>query len=68
MWQQRQDLWAWLQDGAHFYVCGDANQMAKDVDQTLTRIAIEVGGLSDDNAKAWLLDATKSGRYQRDVY
>jgi sulfite reductase (NADPH) flavoprotein alpha-component len=68
MWQQRQDLWAWLQDGAHFYVCGDANQMAKDVDQTLTRIAIEVGGLSDDNARAWLLDMTKSGRYLRDVY
>jgi sulfite reductase (NADPH) flavoprotein alpha-component len=68
MWQQRKDLWAWLQEGAHLYVCGDANQMAKDVDRTLNRIAIEVGGLSDDKAKAWLLDATKSGRIQRDVY
>ncbi|WP_159710927.1 diflavin oxidoreductase [Geminicoccus flavidas] len=68
MWQQRQDLWAWLQDGAHFYVCGDATRMAKDVDQTLNRIATEVGGLTDDRAKAWLQDATRAGRIQRDVY
>lgn len=68
MWQQRKDLWAWLQDGAHFYVCGDASQMAKDVERTLVRIAVEEGGLSEDKAQAWLLDATRSGRIQRDVY
>ena len=68
MWQQRADLWTWLAEGAHFYVCGDADKMAKDVDGALARIAMDVGGLSADKAKDWLLDLTKSGRYQRDVY
>ncbi len=62
------ELWAWLEEGAHFYVCGDAKRMAKDVEDTLLRIAAEQGGKSAGEAKAWLDGLTKAGRYQRDVY
>ena len=44
------DLWRWLQQGAHFYVCGDATRMAKDVDAALRRIARGEGGLSEAQA------------------
>jgi sulfite reductase (NADPH) flavoprotein alpha-component len=62
------DLWQWLEEGAHFYVCGDAKRMAKDVEDTLLAIAVEQGGKSAEQAKAWLDALAKSGRYQRDVY
>ena len=62
------ELWHWLEDGAHFYVCGDAKRMAKDVDDTLIETAIEQGGKSADAARAWLDGLAKAGRYQRDVY
>jgi sulfite reductase (NADPH) flavoprotein alpha-component len=62
------ELWRWLQDGAHFYVCGDAKRMATDVDNTLRQIAGEHGGMSPDRAKAYVADLAKAGRYQRDVY
>ena len=53
--------------GAHFYVCGDAKRMAKDVEDTLLQIAAEQGG-KGTAAKAWLDGLAKAGRYQRDVY
>ena len=62
------ELWTWLEEGAHFYVCGDAQRMAKDVEDTLLRIAVEHGGKSAGEAKAWLDGLAKAGRYQRDVY
>jgi sulfite reductase (NADPH) flavoprotein alpha-component len=62
------DLWQWLEEGAHFYVCGDAKRMAKDVEDTLLAIAVEQGGKSAEQAKAWLDGLAKAGRYQRDVY
>ncbi|MDI1284674.1 MAG: sulfite reductase subunit alpha [Reyranella sp.] len=62
------ELWAWLEEGAHFYVCGDAKRMAKDVEDTLLRIATEHGGKSAGEAKAWLDGLARAGRYQRDVY
>ncbi len=62
------ELWAWLEEGAHFYVCGDAKRMAKDVEDELLRIAIEHGGKSTVEAKTWLDGLAKAGRYQRDVY
>jgi len=61
------ELWAWLDKGAHFYVCGDAKRMAKDVEDTLLEIAAEHGG-KGAAAKAWLDGLAKAGRYQRDVY
>ncbi len=62
------DLWRWLQDGAHFYVCGDASKMAKDVDTALRDIAKSEGSLSDAQAKDWTASLARQGRYLRDVY
>lgn len=62
------ELWAWLERGAHFYVCGDAKRMASDVEKALLEIASTQGGKSAAEAKAWLDGLAKAGRYQRDVY
>jgi sulfite reductase (NADPH) flavoprotein alpha-component len=65
LWDARRDLYAWLQEGAAIYVCGDANAMAKDVHATLQRVLGEQG--NRDGAAA--LDALRrEGRYLRDVY
>lgn len=62
------EIWQWLEEGAHFYVCGDATKMAKDVHQALIDIAAEHGGKSADEAKAYVDALRKEKRYQRDVY
>ncbi len=62
------ELWAWLQEGAHFYVCGDASRMAKDVDAALHQIVEREGGLSADGAAEFVTQLKKEKRYQRDVY
>ncbi|HEX8295145.1 MAG TPA: sulfite reductase subunit alpha [Chthoniobacteraceae bacterium] len=62
------ELWAWLQEDAHFYVCGDASRMAKDVDATLHQIAETAGGLSAEAAAAFVAKLKNEKRYQRDVY
>jgi sulfite reductase (NADPH) flavoprotein alpha-component len=61
-------LWAWLEDGAHLYVCGDAERMARDVDRGLAYIIAKEGRLDAAAAKAYLTRLTREGRYQRDVY
>ena len=68
MLENAADLWAWLEDGAYFYVCGDAARMAGDVDRALHRIVAEQGGRSEDDARAYIAEMKKAGRYQRDVY
>ena len=62
------EIWQWLAAGAHFYVCGDAQRMARDVDDVLRQICVEHGRMSGDGAAAFLADLAKAGRYQRDVY
>jgi sulfite reductase (NADPH) flavoprotein alpha-component len=62
------ELWSWLQRGAHLYVCGDAKHMASDVEQAMIEIAAIQGGLDERDAKAFVADLKKSGRYQADVY
>ena len=62
------ELYAWLSGGAHLYVCGDATHMAKDVHAALIDIAAEHGGLSREDAAAWLAELLQQGRYARDVY
>jgi sulfite reductase (NADPH) flavoprotein alpha-component len=62
------DLWSWLRDGAHFYICGDAKRMAKDVETALVDIAGQHGKLKPDEAVAYIAGLKKSGRYQADVY
>ncbi|KPC59081.1 bifunctional nitrate reductase/sulfite reductase flavoprotein subunit alpha [Streptomyces chattanoogensis] len=61
-------LWQWLQDGAHFYVCGDAGRMAQDVDQALKDIAATHGGLGPDEATAYVRRLAADKRYVRDIY
>jgi sulfite reductase (NADPH) flavoprotein alpha-component len=62
------DLWSWLADGAHIYVCGDAQRMAKDVERALVDIVAQHGARSTDEAIAFVADLKKRGRYQQDVY
>ncbi|WP_328741747.1 bifunctional nitrate reductase/sulfite reductase flavoprotein subunit alpha [Streptomyces caniferus] len=61
-------LWSWLQDGAHFYVCGDASRMAKDVDRALRDIAVAHGGLAEEAAAGYVKQLSAEKRYVRDVY
>ena len=62
------DLWAWIADGAHIYVCGDAQRMAKDVERTLVDIVATHGARSANDAIAFVTELKKNGRYQTDVY
>lgn len=68
MLEQGAELWNWLQQGAHFYVCGDAKRMAADVDKALHQVVAEHGGLSAVDAGKFVSDMVRGGRYQRDVY
>ena len=61
-------LWQWLQEGAYFYVCGDASKMAKDVEQALLDVIAKEGNLSPDEAEDYLNELREEKRYQRDVY
>lgn len=62
------ELWSWLQEGAHFYVCGDGSRMAKDVDATLHTVIAQHGGMEADAAAAYVKQLKAEKRYQRDVY
>ena len=68
IWEQRRDLFAWIQDGAAIYVCGDANAMAKDVNTALVRVIADQAGIDETAAAARLDDLRRDGRYLRDVY
>jgi sulfite reductase (NADPH) flavoprotein alpha-component len=62
------ELWKWLEAGAHFYVCGDASRMAKDVDKALHQIIETNGGLTSEAANEYVQKLKGQKRYQRDVY
>lgn len=62
------EIWRWLQAGAHLYVCGDAHQMAKEVDRAIHDIVECHGGLDADAANAYVRKLSADKRYQRDVY
>ncbi|MFT8944714.1 MAG: bifunctional nitrate reductase/sulfite reductase flavoprotein subunit alpha [Acetobacter pasteurianus] len=62
------ELWKWVQEGAHIYICGDATRMARDVDAALRRIVARHGNLSATEADTFVNTLTREGRYRRDVY
>jgi sulfite reductase (NADPH) flavoprotein alpha-component len=62
------EVWSWLEEGAYFYVCGDAKRMAKDVDAALHQIVQQQGGLSVEEANAYVEKLKSDKRYRRDVY
>ena len=62
------ELWAWLDEGAHFYVCGDAKRMAKDVDYALHQIVQTHGGMGPEEAAEYVEKMKLEKRYKRDVY
>lgn len=62
------DLWSWLADGAHLYICGDAKRMAKDVERALVDIVAQCGARSTDEAVLFVSELKKKGRFQQDVY
>ncbi len=62
------DVWKWLEEGAYFYVCGDAKRMAKDVDATLRQIVQQEGGFSEEKANGYVEKLKNEKRYRRDVY
>ncbi|MBK4785644.1 MAG: sulfite reductase subunit alpha [Pantoea sp. Pent] len=68
MLEKGAELYAWLQEGAYFYVCGDASRMAKDVDAALYEVVRQFGGLSSERAAAYIDQLKKDKRYLRDVY
>lgn len=68
MLERAKQLYAWLEEGAHFYVCGDESRMAHDVHQALIDIVKVQGGKSDEEADAYVKQMQKDRRYQRDVY
>lgn len=68
MLEEGAELWRWLRSGAHIYVCGDSKRMASDVDLALQQIAQQEDGFSVEQARDFLAELTKAGRYQRDVY
>ena len=66
--EQGETLWQWLENGAHFYICGDAERMAKDVHQALLDVAVKFGGKTIEQAEEYLETLRAAKRYQKDVY
>ena len=68
MTEHGSELFAWLEEGGHFYICGDASRMAKDVDAALHAIVAEHGGMSPEQAAEYVTALKREKRYVRDVY
>lgn len=66
--EQGAEVWRWINDGAHIHVCGDANRMAKDVEQALLEVIAEYGAMDAEAADEFLSELRVERRYQRDVY
>ena len=69
MLQNAAALWKWIGgEGAHFFVCGDAKRMAKDVDAALRQIVEKEGNLDGEKANEYIEKMKTEKRYKRDVY
>jgi sulfite reductase (NADPH) flavoprotein alpha-component len=68
MREQARDIWAWLEEGAEFFVCGDKERMAADVEAELHRIVETEGGRTPEQAQEYVAELRQKKRYKRDVY
>ncbi len=68
LYEKGAEIWAWLQEGAHFYVCGEADPMAKDVEAALQKICQDFGNLTPEAAKAYIKQLRSEKRYLADIY
>jgi sulfite reductase (NADPH) flavoprotein alpha-component len=68
LWEHRDEILKWIEDGTHIYICGDEKGMGRDVDVMLARILSEAARGDEEAGRAKLKELAKSGRYQRDVY
>jgi sulfite reductase (NADPH) flavoprotein alpha-component len=68
LYENKADVWAWIEEGASLFVCGDAHRMAKDVEAMLRKIIQEEGNLNEEGAKAYLKNLRSQKRYLLDVY
>ena len=68
MLERSKEIYQWLEEGAHFYVCGDATRMAHDVNEALITVVEIEAGVSRETAEAYVENLKKTKRYQRDVY
>lgn len=68
MLEHGKELYQWLEEGAHFYVCGDKDHMAKDVETTLRKIVQTQGGMTEEKAIEYIKSLQRGNRYQTDVY
>lgn len=68
IWEHRKELWSWMQQGAYLYLCGDAKQMAKEVEKAFLQIFTTEGNFTEEEAKAFLKYLKKEKRYLLDVY
>lgn len=68
LWENADEVFGWLEEGAHLYVCGDAERMAKDVDETLRALVARAGRMEAEAAHAYVNELIKNHRYVRDVY
>lgn len=68
MWENAAEIFGWLEEGAHVYVCGDAERMAKDVDEALRALVAHAGAMEAEAAHAYVNELIKNHRYVRDVY
>jgi sulfite reductase (NADPH) flavoprotein alpha-component len=66
--EQGAEVYQWLQDGAHIYVCGDADHMAKDVNDALMSIVQLHGDKNAEQAEQYIMELRRAKRYQKDVY
>ena len=68
MYENKNEFYNWLESGAYLYICGDANRMAKDVEDMIIKIIMECSYISFDAAFEYLNNLKREKRYLRDVY
>jgi sulfite reductase (NADPH) flavoprotein alpha-component len=68
IWENREEIWSWILDDAYLYVCGNASNMANDVENTFKKIAMEVGNFDAASADDFFRKLRKTRHYQKDVY